>query len=183
MTRPSIPDYLSFLFRPFFRAWWAALTGFASVLALFLARESTVEVGGTIIALAVLLAFTILFVLLSVLTQGWALFQQGWVSLRVSSFDRSKELSEGWVLVIEASTELSVGTVLDVYRRSGLAEVPLALVRIVSRNSSGAFQATPIGKINPVHIREHANGGLRPGDLVVRPYLDLSRLREVSRDV
>lgn len=183
MVKPSVTDYLAFLFRPFFRAWWAALTGFASVLALFLARDTSINVGGATVSIVVLVAFTASFVLVSVVAQSWALFQNSAASLQVRSFDKSKELAEGWVLVIEASAELTVGTVLDVYRRAGLAEVPLALVQVVSRNSNGAYQAAPIGKINPVHIREHANGGLRPSDLIVRPFVDLSRIREVSRDI
>ena len=183
MIQPSFGDYLAYLLRPFFRAWWAAITGFASVLALFLARESTIAVGGPGIAIAVLLLFSLSFVILAAVSQGWVLYKSQAQTMRVISFEKTKEVAGGWVLIVEAQADIGIGATLDIHKRSGVAEVPLALVEIVGRNSDGAYQARTIGKINPVHIREHANGGLRPTDLVVRPFVKWTRIAEVNRDL
>jgi hypothetical protein len=182
VSNPTAGGYIGFMFRPFFRAWWASLTGFASVLALYLARDSRIEIGGAAIASITLLFFSLVFVILSVVTQGWELYQSRTGGLRVKSVEKSKEVTEGWILILETSATLSVGAVVDIHKRSGVTEVPLALVQITGRNSDGAYQATPIGKINPAHIREHSAGGLRPTDLVVRPFVEFQRFREVRHD-
>lgn len=183
MFRPSVVDYLAYLLRPFFRAWWAAITGFASVLALFLARDSAVVVRAPTIAIVVLVLFGLMFVILATVTQGWFLYRSQLRSMRVTSFDKSREMAGGWVIVVEAQEDIAIGAILDIHKRSGVVEVPLALVEVIARNSDGAYQARPIGKINPVHIREHANGGLRPTDLIVRPFVEWTRIAEVSRDL
>lgn len=92
-------------------------------------------------------------------------------------------MREGWVFVLSGDVDLPVGALGDVYRRTGRAEIPLALARIESKNSSGAFQAVPVGKLNPIHVKEHSAGGLRSSDLVVRAHVDLSRIKEVIDDI
>ena len=87
------------------------------------------------------------------------------------------------MFVLEGGVDLPVGSVVDIHKRTGAAEVPLALVRIAAQNSLGAYQATPIGRINPVHIQEHSAGGLKPWDLIVRTSVDLQRMKEVADDL
>jgi len=103
--------------------------------------------------------------------------------LQVSPFERNRDIQEGWVFILNGNIHLSVGTVVDVHKKMGEIEVPLALIRINARNSSGVYQATPIGKMNPVHIKEHSVGGLKPGDLVVRTSMDLQRIKELADEL
>nr|WP_320190103.1 hypothetical protein [uncultured Desulfobacter sp.] len=102
---------------------------------------------------------------------------------QVLSFERNREIQEGWVFILHGNIDLAVGTVVDIHKKAGEVEVPLTLVRINSRNSNGAYQATPIGKMNPAHIREHSAGGLKPVDLVVRTSVDLQRMKEIVDDL
>lgn len=61
--------------------------------------------------------------------------------------------------------------------------IPFALARIESKNSSGAFRAVPVGKLNPIHAGEHSAGDLRSSDLVLHAHVDLSRIKEVIDDI
>jgi len=182
-TLPTLSSYLHFIFSPFFRNWWAVLTGCASILAMYVTPSQGITLSGTGMMTVTFVVLTLVFITLSVLSQGWQLYMGRLTGLRVMSFERNRDVQEGWVFVLDGNIDLSVGSVIDVYKRTGAAEVPLALVRIVSRNSCGAYQATPIGKINPAHIREHSAGGLKPGDLLVRTSVDLQRIKEVSNDL
>ena len=183
MNSPSYASYLRYLTRPFFRAWWAALTGFASVLALYLTRDSGVTIGPVAVATLILLSFTLVFLVVAVISQGWRLDSAPPKTLRVTAFEQSRDMEGGWLLLIEGDVDLNVGAIVDVHKRAGVGEVPLALFRVESKRSDGAYQATPIGRINPVHIREHTAGGLRTGDLVVKPFVEFRRILEIADDI
>lgn len=182
-TRPTFGGFIAWLTRPFFKAWWAVITGFASLLALYIARDSRITIGGAGIATMILLLFTIAFVVLSVAAQGWKLYAGQGTALHVVSFEKSRDVQQGWLLLIDGSTDLDTGAVIDVHKRTAAGEVPLALFEIVGTNSRGQRQATPIGRINPTHIREHSAGGLRSTDLVVKTSIEMRRMREVARDI
>jgi hypothetical protein len=179
----SFSAYLGYLFQPFFRAWWAAITGCASILALFITPRTGVLVSGGEMMTLTFAMLLLAFLTLSVFVQGWRLYRRPTATLHVDSFERNRDVQEGWLFVLSGDLEVSVGTVLDVHKRAGAAEVPLALVRVIARNSSGAFQAAPIGKLNPLHLREHSAGGLKPEHLVVRSQVDLQRIKENLDDL
>jgi len=182
-TQPTFGGFLHFLFSPFFRYWWAALTGCASIFAMYITPSSGIVLSGAAMMTATFVGLTLFFITISVFGQGWQLYMERLGMVYVSSFERNRDVPEGWVFVIVGGIDLAVGTVIDIHKKTGAAEVPLSLARIVSRNSCGAYQATPIGKINPTHIREHSAGGLRPMDLVVRTSVDLQRIKEVVSDL
>ena len=182
-TQPTFSGYLRFLFSPFFRNWWAALTGCASIFAMYITPSQGTTLSGPGMLTVTFIALTLIFITASALNQGWQLYIGKMRGLRVSSFERNREVEEGWVFLLEGDIELAVGTVIDVHKKTGSAEVPLALVRIVAKNSCGAYQAAPIGKINPTHIREHSAGGLKAEDLIVRTSVDLQRMKEVVDDL
>ncbi len=175
--------FLRFLFSPFFRNWWAVLTGCASILAIYITPSQGFNLTGAMMMTMTFFVLSLVFLTLSVLSQGWQLFISRLEGLRVSSFDRNRDIPEGWVFILDGNIDLAIGTVVDVHKKTGEAEVPLALVRINSRNSTGRYQATPIGKMNPAHIKEHSAGGLKPVDLIVLTSVDLQRLREVANDL
>ena len=177
---PTFGSYLRYLTAPFFRAWWAAITGVASVLSIYLAHTWSIALTAPLAVTLTFVILTLVFLVLSVVAQGWHLFVARDAGLRVTSFDRSRDVAEGWILVLEGSVDVAVGAVVDIHKRSGAAEVPLALVKVTGKNSNGAYQATPIGRINPAHIREHSAGGLKSSDLVVRPFVDMRRITEVA---
>jgi hypothetical protein len=176
-------SYLLFLFNPFFRYWWAALTGCASILAMYVTPSQGITLNGAMIMTITFIVLILLFITLSTVSQGYQLYIGQLEGLCVSSLERNRDVSEGRVFILNGDVDLPVGSVIDVHKRMGEAEVPLALIRINSRNSKGAYQATPIGKMNPSHIKEHSNGGLRPMNLVVRTSVDLQRVKEVLYDL
>ena len=182
-TQPTFGSFLQFLFSPFFRNWWAALTGCASIFAMYITPSSGITLSGGAMMTATFVGLTLVFIALSVVGQGWQLYTRRLDYLQVKSFERNRDMPGGWVFVLVGGVDLSVGTVIDIHKKAGAAEVPLSLVRIVSQNSCGAYQATPVGKINPTHIKEHSTGGLRPMDLVVRTSIDLQRIKEVANDL
>lgn len=178
-TFPTMSSYLRFLFSPFFRSWWAVLTGCASILAIYITPSQGITLTGAMIMTMTFFVLTMIFITLSAFSQGLELYMGRLEGLRVSSFERNRDVQEGWVFILNGDIDLPVGTVIDVHKRAGAAEVPLALIRIDSRNSNGAYQATPIGKMNPSHIKEHSAGGLKPADLIVRTSVNLQRIKEV----
>lgn len=180
--QPSIPSYLAFLFTPFFRNWWAALTGCASILALFVTPTSGVTFNGPGIMTVTFALLLMIFVTLSVCTQGWGLYSGRLRGMRVTEFERNRDVEEGWVFVIDGDVDLAVGAVVDVHKKTGAAEVPLALAQVMSRRATGGYQAVPIGKLNPAHIQEHSAGGIKPLDLIVHTNIRLHRLREVASE-
>lgn len=181
--QPTASSYLRYLLAPFFRNWWAALTGCASLLAMYVTPAEGVTLSGAAMMTITFVVLMLVFLALATTTQGWALYSGQLHRLRVSSFERNREVASGWVFVLASDVELSVGTVVDVHKRVGSVEVPLALALVVARNSSGAYQAVPIGKLNPVHVQEHAAGGLKAGDLVVGAHIDIQRIKEVVNDL
>jgi hypothetical protein len=183
MNPPSFASFLGYLTRPFFRGWWLVLTGFASILALYLTGDRSLTISRFIVATFTLVAFTLAFFVLAVVSQGWRLYSQPSKTLRVLAFEKNSDIEGGWLLLIEGDVDVSLGAIVDVHKRAGMGEVPLALFRIESRRSDGAYQAVPIGRINPAHIREHTAGGLRTVDLVVKPFIEYRRLLEVSNDL
>jgi len=183
MANPTFGDFVAYLTKPFFRTWWAVITGFASILALYVTRDSHFTIDGPGVASLILLGSILLFLVLSVTSQGWKLFRGQSAGLHVLSFEKSRDVAEGWLLIIGGNAEVIVGTVVDIYKRTPAGEVPLAFFEISGRNSDGRYQATPIGRINPSHIREHSAGGLRPSDLVVRTSVEIKRMKEVARDI
>jgi hypothetical protein len=183
MANPTFGGFLAYLTKPFFRTWWAVITGFASILALYITRDSHFTIGGASIASLILVGSILLFLVLSVTSQGWKLFTAQSTGLHVVSFEKSREVPEGWLLIIGGNAEMTVGTVVDIHKRTPAGEVPLAFFEVSGRNSDGRYQATPIGRINPSHIREHSAGGLRPSDLVVRTSVEIKRMKEVARDI
>jgi hypothetical protein len=183
MTPPTFGSYLRYLSAPFFRAWWAVITGFASILSLYIAHNSTITLSAPTATTLTFAMFTMAFLVLSVTAQGWSLYTGRGSNPTVTQFDRSPDVEEGWYLVVACNTDIAVGAVFDIHKRVGSAEVPLALVRVTGRNSDGTYQAAPLGRINPTHKKEHAAGRLRPSDLVVRPFVDIQRLRESTDDI
>lgn len=182
-TVPTLSSYLRFIFSPFFRNWWAVLTGCASILAIYVTPSQGITLTGAMMMTMTFVILTMVFITLSAFNQGWQLYMGRLQGLRVSSFERNRDVQEGWVFILDGDIDLSVGTLIDVHKRTGAVEVPLALIRIDARNSDGAYQATPIGKMNPAHIREHSAGRLKPADLIVRTSVGFQRIKEVVDDL
>jgi len=170
--------YIAFLFGPFFRWWWALITGLATLLSYKLPPQTGWRLGPAGTLLITLLCFTLLFLALSVGYQGLQLFRAHYGELILRGIQKSRDLGGDWVFIITAGVDLPVGTVIDVHRRLGNVEVPFALVEIVGTNSDGYYQGLPRW-LAPVHIRDYTGGKFLLEEAVVLRSITATRIRDL----
>lgn len=142
----TLLEYLGWLLRPFFLWWWSAITGVASLIA-FLWVGETIAVSRSTVLLVVFASCGLLFLALSVATQGWKLFSDRAREFEVVSFQRASvpEQTAEWVVQMRGPTSADTGTVLQIDRvLSDGHEVPFALVRTTGKNAGGLHQAVPL---------------------------------------
>ena len=133
--KTGIVGYLSLLLRPFWRWWWSAVTGIASIASYVLAPEAGVTVPRWGVAAAVLVGFSFFFLALSVLTQGWELFQGRQADLRVRGIPKCSDYGGEYIFLLEGHISAQQGTILEILRPLGDAEAPFALVELLGRNA------------------------------------------------
>lgn len=176
--RSPLQRYLGLLLDPFFRWWWALITGIATLLSYVLTPESGVQIGPPVVLAITLGVFTLLFFSLTTLVQGWRLYQERHADLLVRSIQRNKDLGGDWIFVLDGNPNLTPGTLLDIHRRSGDVEAPFAFVEIRSTTATGKYLATPVW-ISPRHIGDYNAGKFTVTDMVVLSHLQHGRVREV----
>ncbi len=142
--QPNIPTYLGWIFRVFFRWWWAALSGTASIAALFWTPQSGITLSNIAVTAMIFVVLTLSFLTVSVLVQGWALYWDRGHQPEVVSIRRSKDLGSDWIFVINGYLQESGGALIEVRRLLEDTEVPFALVRVVGITEKGYCQAVPI---------------------------------------
>lgn len=142
--QPNIPTYLGWIFRVFFRWWWAALSGTASIAALFWTPQSGITLSNIAVTAMIFVVLTLSFLTVSVLVQGWALYWDRGHQPEVVSIRRSKDLGSDWIFVINGYLQESGGALIEVRRLLEDTEVPFALVRVVGTTERGYYQAVPI---------------------------------------
>ena len=127
--RPVISEYLGWLFQPFFRWWWAAVSGTASIITLWGMPQSGVTFSNATAAIMVLIVSTMTFLTFSVLKQGWSLYWDRNRQLEVVSIRRDKDKAFGadWVFVINGYLPESIGTLVEIRRLLEDTEVPFAI--------------------------------------------------------
>ncbi len=150
--QPDISKYLGWIFQFFFRWWWAAITGTASIIALFVTPESGLKFSNIGVSIVILIFLTFTFLMLSVLVQGWSLFCDRTHQLEVVSIRRSKDLGSDWIFIINGNLPESQGVLIEVCRPLEDTEVPFAIVTVVGTTEKGYHQAVPIW-ISPGHLR------------------------------
>ncbi len=174
--QPTFYSYIRFLFGPFFRWWWALATGAASILSYLFAPPTGLALSGTAFALLVLLAVTGFFLTLSVVAQGWELFQNGNAGVRVSNIQKCKDFGGEFVFILAGPLPGGRGMLLEVKRAMGDLEAPLAILEVIDKTADGCYQAKPIA-MAPVHKKDLADGKCRARDVVVYAFVDGDRVR------
>ena len=176
--RPVISEYLGWLFRPFFRWWWAAVSGTASIGALLGIPESGVTLSGQTAAVSVLVAFGLAFLSLSVLVQGWSVFQDRVRRLEVLSIRKDRDFNGGWIYLLSGHLQEGIGTLIEIQRTLEETEVPFAIVRVVGTTEKGYYQAVPLWT-SPGHQRDFMRHRFSPSSLRARTTLTYERALEV----
>jgi hypothetical protein len=151
--QPTISKYLGWIFQPFFRWWWTAITGIATILAFFGAPESGISLTKIKFAIVIFFILALIFLTGSVLIQGWSLFRDRNRQLEVIAIRRSKDLGSEWIFVIDGYLPESNGTLIEVSRPLEDTEVPFAIVRVVGTTDKGYHQAVEIW-ISPGNLRD-----------------------------
>lgn len=175
-------SFLGFLLRPFFRWWFAAVTALASALAFVTTPEPGWSISGSVALLLTLGVFSAVFAAASVIVQGWSIWRASFPHIRVTSVQRADSDAGKWQYILSGTIPDAVGTLVDIHRKLGEAELPLALVEITSRTSNGQYQARTLSS-SAGHVRDYANGRFTTNDMVVRPHVRASRIRESLNDL
>ena len=81
---PKFSAYLAFLFQPFFRWWWAAVTGFASIFSVLVTPQSGLVLNSATVAVIIFVGFTMAFLTVSTLVQGWDLYRKRYTDLETT---------------------------------------------------------------------------------------------------
>jgi hypothetical protein len=177
MMSTTFGSYVRLLLEPFFRWWWASITGVASILS-FLATPSTgfsfSRLGMSLLALFV---SVLLFLTLTVLCQGWELFQARSASLEIVSMQKCRDYGGEYLVLFKGNIPASKGTLIEIRRRIGDLEAPFALVEVLDRNAQGYYQANPIW-IAPVHLRDFTADRFVVADLVATAFVNADRIRD-----
>lgn len=174
----SEKDFVKLLFGSFFRWWWTLITGFASLLSLLIVP--TIILSREAVAILVFVGFTLLFLCVTTVYQGWLLYLDRLAAPAVVGFQRSNSYGGEFIFLIEGAAPIAKGKVAELKRFVSGIEVSFALVEFVERNSKGQFQARPIW-ISPIHLRDLQMNHFVFADIIVDPLVQLRTL-SAARD-
>ena len=174
--------YLRLLLSSFFNWWWAAITGFVSIASFLAVPTNGLILPPLAVSTFLLILFALLFLVLTILYQGWLLFDARltdvkYVGLCTSEHDN---YDAGLIFLLESPTPMSNGSVVELRRRVDGAECLVALLEIVESNANGHLQAQSIWK-SPGHLRDLRSSKVQLADVIVCPIITrraLSRMAE-----
>jgi hypothetical protein len=153
----SLSSYLSWLTAPFFRWWWAAVTGVVSLIA-FVWTPKSVNISKPVLLAILLLASTLLFLALTVTVQGWRLYVSR-SRFEILNFlrDKNKELGFEWIMTFKGPPSVDVDRVLQVNRLFDDGRViPFAIVKVLGLNDNSIYQAGPVW-LSPGNLNDFVN--------------------------
>lgn len=137
--------YIGWLLGPFFRWWWAAVTGVIGLIA-FAWTPASVEVSKPILLILLLFASALVFLSATVVTQGWKLFSERSI-FRVLSLTRVEEgdFDCEWVVIFEGPPGIQVDWILQVDRKFDDGRIaPFAIIKVVNKTSECTYQAASV---------------------------------------
>jgi hypothetical protein len=167
--------YLTFLFQPFFRWWWAAVTGFASIFGVLVTPQSGLLLRPPSVAVIIFVVFTMAFLTLSIFVQGWDLYRKRHTDLRVTEIQKTKEYGGEYITALRGDLEVPVGALVELRRPVGENEVLFALVEVRNRTTRGNYVGVPIWT-SPGHQRDYFGGKFASTELVVIPHVQRDSL-------
>jgi hypothetical protein len=175
---PTLANYLVWLFNPFFRWWWAALTGAVTLMGFVWTPNAGFNLSRPVFLLLIFTFLSVTFLALSTVTQGWRLYFQRTHPLRVLEARRAKDFNSDLLFVLSGHLEESGGALLEIRRSLENAELPFCVVKVVGSTAEGHYQAIPVW-ISPGHLRAFTRHEFEARDLRVRSTLTYDRIREV----
>lgn len=137
--------YLSWLLGPFFRWWWAAITGIIGLIT-FAWTPASIAISKPVILLLLLCVSALSFLTATVAAQGWKLFTDR-SSFRVISLTRveEEEFDCDWIVIFEGPPGIQTGWVLQVDRKFDDGRVAsFAIIKVLDRLSECTYQAASV---------------------------------------
>lgn len=168
--------YLGTLASPFFRWWWALITGIATLLSFFAWKTEGLALSGTQVALAVLIFFTLGFFVLSVLVQGFKWYTRAHHNPEVLTCAPATSDSDSEVFHIRSFLPLEPGQVMSLLRTIDDRVVCMGMLK-VERVLSDRYQCIPLW-LGAIHRRDLKQGKVQPRLLSISLLInesDLSR--------
>ena len=162
--------FLGIMFGPFFRWWWATITGVATIAGWFLFPASGFGLSRIWICFLILLFFTLLFLTISAMYQGYKLFRNSCSRLTLDSIQRCDDFSGDHLFLFKGNRNTEIGSLLEVYRDLADLEVCIALIEVIHIKDDGIVQAKPIW-FSPIHKRDLQGGRIGITCLTLRPVI------------
>ncbi len=135
--------YLRALTQPFFRWWWALLTGVATLLSFFQWQQTGVNLSGVTVALSVCAALTLLFFAGSVITQGFGWYTQSQRQPVVVACTPADKESPVEIFHLTSALPLEPGQVISLLRTMGERVFCIGMLK-VERIATGRYQCVPL---------------------------------------
>jgi len=135
--------YLASLTGPFFRWWWAAVTGVATLLSFFEWRSTGAHLSGTAAAIIVGVFLTITFFAASVIVQGFGWYTQSHRQPAIVACTPADRESPVEVFHVTSALPLEPGQVISLHRVMGDRVFCIGMLK-VERLVSNRYQCVPL---------------------------------------
>lgn len=175
-------SFLRLIFSSFFRWWWAVITGAASIAGWLSVPQEGISLTPIMFSFLILFVLTLLFLVLSTVYQGWLIYQEHLIRLRIVEFLKSDIYDGEYVILLECNIDIAQGTVVELKRFHAGVEIAIALVEIMEENSKGQYQARPIW-FSPNHFRELRMGQFSYSEIEVEPLVKLRTLQRAKNQI
>ena len=174
--RQNFDSFLGWLLGSFFRWWWALITGTASFLAFVWTPPEGATIGRTGMLLLFFTAFSLVFLVVSVVMQGYQLFRERYKELEVVAIQKANESVAGLIFILRGHLRDATGMLVEIRRSSEDVEVLFAIVQVTRATSKGLYQAEPVW-VSPGNLREFNARRFSLNVLIARPnmYYDDAR--------
>lgn len=169
--KKDIIDFSGFLFNSFFKWWWAAITGLASLLSWIVLPNNDIIIKKVWISVLIIIISILLFLCISTILQSWKLFTGEYTKkIKVDGLLRSDETDKKHIFLLNGASGITIGSLMEVYGFRNQLEVPVALIEVEHCRDDGITQANALW-ISPIHLLDIKKGNFLTSSLKVRNYI------------
>lgn len=141
-----------------------AITGAASIVGGSFLPAAGIVLSPLLIGLLIFLGSALLFLTVTTVYQGWAIYQRIFERLSVSAILSSDCYDGEHVVKLNGPDDIEPGTIVELSRFYNDMELPIALVEIIERNTLGEYQARLIW-FSPGHLNDLKTGKYSCSDI------------------
>ena len=178
----TVWTYLRELMSVYFKWWWAALTGIASLLPFLGFPGPEITLSSAVASLLVFLACSLLFLTFSVVSQGYTWYTGARNAAVVESCIPAQSSSEPEVFCIRSAVALEPGGVLTILRTTDRGTGCLGMVKVDRVVESLLYQCSPLW-ISPIHKSDLAQRKVHVSQLSATFMLNETDLLSFAHEV